>query len=74
MPELHLPILKQASTNSSKPQKKGSQMPNPTNETKERKREEREDTMDVMVDDDGEAIAINLEDELNARIEALSRF
>jgi putative methyltransferase len=30
--------------------------------------------LDVMVDDDGEVTAVNSEDELKARIEALSKF
>ncbi len=73
MPELHLPVLKQAPSNSSKTQKNGSN-PDPTNETRKRKRGEHGDAIDVMVDDDGEVTAVNSEDELKARIEALSKF
>jgi 25S rRNA (cytosine2278-C5)-methyltransferase len=74
MPELHLPVLKQATSNSSKFQKKGLKAPNPNNETRKRKRNDHEDAMNVMVDDDGEITAVNSEDELKVRIEALSKF
>jgi putative methyltransferase len=74
MPELHLPAVKQASSNTAKPQNKGSKVAEPTNETRKRKREGHEDALDVMVDDDGEVTAVNSEDELKARIEALSKF
>ncbi|PMD36514.1 S-adenosyl-L-methionine-dependent methyltransferase [Hyaloscypha variabilis F] len=74
MPELHLPVIKQPSSNTSKPQKKGSKTLDPSNETRKRKREDHEDALDVMVDDDGEVTAVNSEDELKARIEALSKF
>ncbi|KAE9379162.1 S-adenosyl-L-methionine-dependent methyltransferase [Stipitochalara longipes BDJ] len=74
MPELHLPAIKQASSNTSKPQRKGSKVSEPMSETRKRKREHHDDGLDVMVDDDGEVTAINSEDELKARIEALSKF
>jgi putative methyltransferase len=74
MPELHLPAVKQASSNTAKLQNKGSKVVEPTNETRKRKREDHENTLDVMVDDDGEVTAVNSEDELKARIEALSKF
>lgn len=74
MPELHLPAIKQTSSNISKNHKKGSKEREPTSETRKRKREDHEDVLDVMVDDDGEVTAVNSEDELKARIEALSKF
>ena len=74
MPELQLPAIKQASGNTSKTQKKGPKAPEPTRETRKRKREDHEAALDVMVDDDGEVTAVNSEDELKARIEALSKF
>lgn len=74
MLELHLPVLKQAASAGSKIQKKGSKAPDATNETRKRKREEFGDAMGVMVDDDGEVTAVNSEDELKARIDALSKF
>jgi 25S rRNA (cytosine2278-C5)-methyltransferase len=74
MPELHLPAIKQPPSNTSKPQKKGSKVSDPASETRKRKRDDHEDTLDVLVDDDGEVTAVNSEDELKARIEALSKF
>lgn len=74
MPVLKLPAVKQAPSNISKPQKKGSKAADSTGETRKRKREDHEDALDVMVDDDGEFTAINSEAELKARIEALSKF
>jgi putative methyltransferase len=71
---LHLPVLKEADSTISKPQKKGSKVADPNSETRKRKREEHEDTMEVMVDDDGEVTAVNSEDELKVRIDALSKF
>lgn len=74
MPALHLPAIKNASNSTSKPHKKGSKVPEPTSEPRKRKREDHEEALDVMVDDDGEVTAVNSEDELKARIDALSKF
>lgn len=74
MPELHLPATKQPSSSTSKPQKKGSKVPEPTSGTRKRKKGDHDDALDVMVDDDGEVTAVNSDDELKARIEALSKF
>ena len=74
MPALHLPAIKNASNSNSKPQKKGAKVPEPASETRKRKRERHEEALDVMVDDDGEVTAVNSEDELKARIDALSKF
>jgi 25S rRNA (cytosine2278-C5)-methyltransferase len=71
MPELHLPVLKQGATQS-KPQKKGNKCPEPSKDTRKRKRED--DDINIMVDDDGEVTAVNTEDELKARLVALSDF
>ncbi len=73
MPELHLPIQKQAVA-SSKPQKKGGKPQELSRETKKRKRDDLEPTMDVMVDDDGEVTAVSSEIDLRTRLEALSKF
>ncbi|PVH86833.1 S-adenosyl-L-methionine-dependent methyltransferase [Cadophora sp. DSE1049] len=80
MPELHLPVLKQAAPkHGSRPPKKtakpsAAKAPEPATETRKRKREDHDASMDVMVDDDGEVTAINSEDELKHRLEALSKF
>ncbi|TVY54704.1 25S rRNA (cytosine-C(5))-methyltransferase rcm1 [Lachnellula suecica] len=77
MPELHLPVLKQGgSASSSKNHKKGkgTKLPDPTKETRKRKREEPEEPLDVLVDDDGMVTAVDTEDELKARLAALSKF
>ncbi|KAK0113184.1 hypothetical protein ONS95_014883 [Cadophora gregata] len=80
MPELHLPVLKQAAPkHGSRPPKRSAKpsstkAPETTAETRKRKREDHDASMDVMVDDDGEVTAINSEDELKNRLEALSNF
>ncbi|TVY15680.1 25S rRNA (cytosine-C(5))-methyltransferase rcm1 [Lachnellula arida] len=77
MPELHLPVLKQkASADSSKNFKKGkvTKASEPTEQTRKRKREEPEEPLDVLVDDDGMVTAVDTEDELKARLTALSKF
>jgi 25S rRNA (cytosine2278-C5)-methyltransferase len=74
MPELQLPLIKQASSSTSKSQKKGSKAPDAASEMRKREREDHEDSLDIMVDDDGEITAVSSEDELQARIEALSKF
>lgn len=74
MPELYLPVLKEASHQGSKGFKKTKRAPDPTAETRKRKRDEKEEPLDVMVDDDGEVTAVNSEDELKSRLEALSKF
>lgn len=75
MPELHLPVLKQAAPKAGfRPPKKKAKVPEPATESRKRKREEHDAAMDVMVDDDGEVTAINSEDELKNRLEALSKF
>ncbi|KAH7418245.1 S-adenosyl-L-methionine-dependent methyltransferase [Cadophora sp. MPI-SDFR-AT-0126] len=80
MPELNLPVLKQAAPKyGSRPPKKTAKpsvakAPEPATETRKRKREDHNASMDVMVDDDGEVTAVNSEDELKHRLEALSKF
>jgi len=79
MPELHLPVLKAgASAKFSKNDKKGkgkpTKAPEPNENTRKRKREEPEEKLDVMVDDDGMITAVDTEDELKARLAALSKF
>lgn len=75
MPELNLPVLKEPSNAGSKPPKKGGKAPQPKEEPRKRKREEHQTaSLDVMVDDDGEVTAVNSEEELRARLEALSKF
>lgn len=77
MPELHLPVLKQAAPSSagkiSKGLKKGIKGLEPE-QVRKRKREDQEDLMDVMVDDDGAVTAVTTEEELKARLAALSAF
>ncbi|CZR54367.1 related to NOL1R protein [Phialocephala subalpina] len=75
MPELHLPVLKEPNKAGSKPPKKGAKAPQPKEETRKRKREDDQaPSLDVMVDDDGEVTAVNSEEELRTRLEALSKF
>ncbi|KAF4636444.1 hypothetical protein G7Y89_g1642 [Cudoniella acicularis] len=80
MPELHLPVLKASSPHSrnakdsSKNANKKAKLPDPTKETRKRKREESDEKMDVLVDDDGVVTAVDTEDELKARLAALSKF
>lgn len=74
MPELHLPVVKQGTHQTFKPQKKGGKAPKPSKESRKRKRDEKEEELDVMVDDDGVVTAVNTEDELEARLVALSDF
>ncbi|KAL5326890.1 hypothetical protein ACEPPN_004579 [Leptodophora sp. 'Broadleaf-Isolate-01'] len=79
MPELHLPVLKQAAPkHGARPPKSAkvsnAKAPEPAAETRKRKREDHDASMDVMVDDDGEVTAISSEDELKNRLEALSKF
>ena len=78
MPELHLPVLKQMAPISSKKSKdkdkKKMKPTDPTDETRKRKRVDFNEDMDVLVDDDGMVTAVNTEDELNARLAALSKF
>ncbi len=75
MPQLHLPVLKQAAPKAgSRPVKKNTKVSELVTESRKRKREEHDPSLDVMVDDDGEVTAINSEDELKNRLEALSRF
>jgi len=73
MPELHLPAVKQVIPTANG--KKGFSKPaEVTNETRKRKREDKHDLLDVMVDDDGVVTAVNTDDELKVRLEALSTF
>ncbi|KAG4432599.1 hypothetical protein IFR05_011924 [Cadophora sp. M221] len=80
MPELHLPVLKQAAPkHGSRPPKKSAKVsnakaPETAADTRKRKREDHDASLDVMVDDDGEVTAISSEDELKNRLEALSKF
>ncbi|KAH8663491.1 S-adenosyl-L-methionine-dependent methyltransferase [Tricladium varicosporioides] len=81
MPELHLPVLKAAApgkhTNpkdSSKNANKKAKLPDPTKETRKRKRDDSDGQLDVLVDDDGVVTAVDTEDELKARLVALSKF
>lgn len=75
MPELHLPILKEAVKTGSKPPKKGGKAAAAAkDETRKRKREDSNESLEVMVDDDGEVTAVNSEEELKTRLEALSKF
>lgn len=75
MPELHLPVLKQNATSSKYHKKgKGTKAAEPTEKTRKRKREEPEEKLDVLVDDDGMVTAVDTEDELKARLTALSKF
>jgi putative methyltransferase len=79
MPELHLPVPKAgASAKFSKNEKKGkgkpTKAPEPNENTRKRKREEPEEKLDVLVDDDGMVTAVDTEDELKARLAALSKF
>lgn len=81
IPELHLPVLKQAAPkHGSRPPKKAAAKPSaakatdPATDTRKRKREDHDPSMDVMVDDDGEVTAISSEDDLRHRLEALSKF
>lgn len=80
MPELHLPVLKPATStkaaknNKKDKKKKATKAPEPNEPTRKRKREEPEEKLDVMVDDDGIVTAVNTEDELKARLAALSKF
>ncbi|KAH8595555.1 S-adenosyl-L-methionine-dependent methyltransferase [Bisporella sp. PMI_857] len=73
MPELHLPVLKQNGASNSKDTKKGGKHA-VKKDDKKRKRDENEDVLDVIVDDDGVVTAMSTEDELKARLEALSTF
>lgn len=81
MPELHLPVLKAAgpakhtnSKDSSKNANKKAKLPDPTKETRKRKRDDSDEQLDVLVDDDGVVTAVDTEDELKARLAALSKF
>ena len=74
MPELHLPAVKQviATANGKKGFSKPAEV---TKDTRKRKREDKQDlSLDVMVDDDGVVTAVNTDDELKVRLEALSTF
>lgn len=74
MPELHLPVLKHAEKTTSKGHKKKvEKVAEAAKETRKRKRED-PDTLEVLVDDDGEVTAVNSEQELKTRLEALSKF
>ena len=73
MPELHLPAVKQVIPTANG--KKGFSKPaEVTKDTRKRKREDKQDLLDVMVDDDGVVTAVNTDDELKVRLEALSTF
>ncbi|KAL3423625.1 NOL1/NOP2/sun family protein [Phlyctema vagabunda] len=75
MPELHLPAVKQLVAAATK--QKGAKLPDQSKETRKRKREDKDDKaalLDVMVDDDGVVTAVNTDDELKARLEALATF
>lgn len=75
MPQLHLPVLKEKpSSSTSHGGKKYTKVPDPKQEIRKRKREEKEDLVDVMVDDDGVVTAVNTDDEMKARLAALSTF
>lgn len=74
MPELDLPVLKQSTKKPSEYQKKSAKPPESGKESRKRKREESENALNVMVDDDGEIMAVNSGDELKARLDALSKF
>ncbi|KUJ20950.1 S-adenosyl-L-methionine-dependent methyltransferase [Mollisia scopiformis] len=74
MPELHLPNLKEAAKTGSKPPKKGGKAAEPKDESRKRKREDNASSLEVMVDDDGEVTAVNSEEDLRVRLEALSKF
>lgn len=75
MPELHLPILKQGAVQSSRPHKKGgAKVAEPAKDEDSKKRKREDEDIKVMVDDDGEVTAVNTEDELRARLAALSEF
>ncbi|RDL40745.1 S-adenosyl-L-methionine-dependent methyltransferase [Venustampulla echinocandica] len=72
IPELHLPVLKQGAAPS-----KNTKRPKTLDENKEsrkRKRDQSDAPLDVMVDDDGMVTAVDTEDELKARLTALSKF
>ena len=73
IPELCLPAIKQH-PDVTAPFKKGVKTPDPRKEVRKRKREDKQDLMDVMVDDDGVVTAVNTDDELKARLVALSKF
>jgi len=74
MPDLQLPGIKQTVVTSSKHKKKITKEAEPVKESKKRKRNDEKEEMNVMVDDDGEVTAVNTEDELKARLAALSEF
>jgi putative methyltransferase len=75
MPELHLPVLKQIEKQGYKyNKKKPAKTPEPPKDSKKRKREDPAEALDVMVDDDGEVTAVNSEEDLKNRLEALSKF
>lgn len=74
MPELHLPILRHpVKIGFKNNKKKDDKAAEPAKETRKRKREDPE-TLEVLVDDDGEVTAVNSEQELKTRLEALSKF
>jgi len=73
MPELHLPVLKENAKPSHK-SKEEKMKGDPNKETRKRKREEKSDLGDVLVDDDGVVTAVNTDEELQARLQALSTF
>jgi putative methyltransferase len=73
MPELHLPVLKEKAVPSHKT-KEEKMKGDPNKEIRKRKREDKDDLGDVMIDDDGVITAVNTDDELKARLSALSTF
>lgn len=73
MPELHLPVLKQTVNITSKNSKRSTKSTDANKVSRKRKREEAAD-LEVMVDDDGVVTAMSTEDELKARLTALSSF
>lgn len=75
MPELHLPVLKEKATPSHK-SKEEKMKGDPNKELRKRKREDKDDVLDrdVLIDDDGVVTAVTTDDELKARLAALSTF
>lgn len=74
MPQLHLPVVKDKSSSTIQGSKKLSKAGDPKQETRKRKHEGGEDLVDLMVDDDGFITAVNTDDEMKARLAALSVF